>query len=646
MGARAELSSPRRIGVALALAVCLLVEASYATAGVTKHHRRSPPPLVPVSATVVEREIANGEPVTRSYELLEGTLKIPSSARAAITLTDVTVKGGLHLPSELHAPLTLNHVTLKGPLSGGSVTFDDVIDVQYSKLFGGATLTGAVFRGPAIFTGITAYAPLHFDFATFNGIALFPNAIINRHAYFTGTQFEGVARFTGADFARSNFNSSWFGDIAEFSGTRFVAKALFSAVEFRSVADFAGAQFSDGASFRASRFSSIGDFSRTLFAAPGGPQTSFVAARFDQGANFLDTYFGNQAAFDRVNSSGDLQFDGATFRNGATFTASRLLGDTTFHGSAVDGPLNFDGGYINEIDLDGATLRDEPGQVTLPNNHLNKPNQNVPKVASYLGALRFDPSDLNALALSAKDRESALALMQSAALRGGDEQAANQAQYDRWTLLRHGRETFLRAGDWILMWGIGGYLVRPWHQVVVLALLLLLATIIRRHQTPLIAWRGQRWRELQRIRRDLRRQFRLRCKFAVMPSVPALAGAEQAASPPMPHASSSSTEVPPPRSPTPSQTSSARHQLDPPGEGAAATEGTGDHTSSRPPQAARSYSWSFVDSFRAIWHFRVAGRPAAVVEGLAYKVVFLVLLFNLANVWPLGHDLLKGVLPF
>jgi hypothetical protein len=607
-GGRRANGQARLFAVATAALAFLVAgfSSSSSLAATLKRHR-PPPPLQPVPASVLEGDMARGQTVDRSYLMIKGALAIPASARSPITLSDVTLAGGLRLPSELRAPLTLNHVTISGPVSADSVTFDAVLDLQDCSLAQGGTFTGATFRAPAVFTRLNSDGPLHFALASFDGLALFPDSKFNGHAYFTGAQFRGVARFTGAAIAQGNFNSAWFGDIAEFSGTRFVFKALFSSVEFRSIADFTGAQFFDGASFRASRFSAFGDFSRATFAAPGRPRSSFSAARFDEGANFLDAYFGSQVSFDRIDSSGDLQFDGSTFKGGAVFAASRLLGNTTFNGSEIDGPLNFGDGFINAIDLDGATIQDRPGLVTLPNNRgaVSNNRASAPKVrvASYLGQLRFDPSDLNAIALSAKDRESALALMQSAALRGGDERAANQAQYDRWTLLRHGRGFAPRVGDWIFMWGVAGYLVRPWHQAITILLLLMLATYVRRNQIALITLR-RRIARLPILRRANQRFIERRVNRRRI---------ERRA-----------------------QTYALRRTARP----SAVTHGK------QSSAAAGSYLRSLVASFTAIWRFKLSGRPAEVVEGLAYKFVFLILLLSLANVWPLGHDLLKGVLPF
>jgi len=76
-------------------------------------------------------------------------------------------------------------------------------------------------------------------------------------------------------------------------------------------------------------------------------------------------------------------------------------------------------------------------------------------------------------------RERALALIETAARSGGDIAAANQAEIQRLTLERQGEGPILAALNWTAGWEIGGYLVRPWHPLVVLVVFFGFAALVR-----------------------------------------------------------------------------------------------------------------------------------------------------------------------
>ncbi len=322
----------------------------------------------------------------------------------------------------------------------------------------------------------------------------------------------------------------------------------FTGAEFRSSSDFSGSHVGGNTIFVAARFGGPADFAGTQFVGSLGPTfVSYRAAHFDNGGSFLDTIFAGPVSFTLAQSGGDLVFDGAQFAQDATFQLSRLLGATTFAQAQIGGVVNLDQAVVHDLDLDGADFVGGDPAVLLP-----QPTGSTGRIDD----LRFDPNDVADIgigkgATSDAQREHALALLEAAALRGGDARAANEAQLRRWQLMRGHREVLLMAGDWLVLWGIGGYLVAPMQQVAALLALLLAATTIR--------------------------------VFS-----PRLGGKR------------------------------------------------------------RSPVWpSFETSAKALWKFSVPDDATdwLLLEALAYKLIVLVFLVNLANVWPLGHDLVKGVLP-
>ena len=468
------------------------------------------------------------------------------AAGRAVSISNRYVVGALRLPAEVRAPVTLHRVTLCGPLLASSTSFDKLVDLRGSRFRAEVDFTDATFNGPAVLTGIHTWAsaPLDVDFATFHGLAFFGGAIVRGPATFADTEFNGPARFRADRFDRPvRFGSAVFGDIADFSSMHVKRLADFSAAEFDSVASFSASHFMGKASFATTRFSQFADFSASAFGEITSAPLTFFAARFDGGVSFLDAQFFGPTSFSLIQSGGDVVFDGTDVERALSFVQANVVGDTTFARATLRSLVNFDEADVHKLDLDGAmfvgtaaVILPQPGSTT-----------------AHLDELRFDPADVGHIGTGTgkstdAEREQALALVSAAALRGGDAKAANQAQYLRHTLIRDDRTLAPRLFDWVVLWGAGGYSVRPWHQVITLVVILLGATAIRVF-------------------------------------VPRLRGGK------------------------------------------------------RGPLMK-----SFKKSFGAMWSLKLAGSGWAQFEVVIYKVVFLVLLLNLANVWPFGHDLVKGVL--
>lgn len=483
------------------------------------------------------------------HALRATTITHTLAAGHAVSISNRFVTGTVRIPAEVRAPVTLHRVTFCGPFVASSTSFDKLVDLRGSRFRAGADFTDATFNGPAVFTGIRTWSgsALRVDFATFRGLAFFGGTIIRGPATFADTEFDGPTRFRGGRFGRTaRFDSASFGDTADFSAMRFAQNADFGAAEFRSVASFSGTYFDQRSTFVATRFSDFADFSATTFGGQSGKPVSFRAAGFDAGANFLESEFDGTTSFVLIQSGGDLIFDGTDFETTLLFTQARVVGDMTFSRASFRGFVNFDEADVHKLDLDGAVFIGDAATVLLP-----QPNAST----AHLDELRFDPGDVRHIGIGQgripdTQRETALALVEAAALRGGDARAANQAQYLRRTLIRHNRPLVARIFDWLVMWQIGGYLVRPWHQVAAIIALLIAATTIRVFD-------------------------------------PRLHG-----------------------------------------------------------QARAPVKGSFGTSFAAFWRLRIhEGTGWDQFEATAYKLVVVVLVLNVANVWPTGHDLLKGVLP-
>ena len=413
------------------------------------------------------------------------------AAGKPVTLIGGTLEGELRLPLDVRAPLTLRDVTLLKPIIGSSTSFGRLVDLRGSRLKAGADFSGATFDGPALFAGLHAEGKHHvrFDLATFRGSALFGGATFDGPTTFAASEFGGASHFRGVHFnAPADFDSSSFRDSADFSGSTFTAAARFNAVGFRSVADFSGGDFSGKAMFAATRFSQRADFIGTIFGDANNAPASFRGARFDAGASFLDAEFDGSATFDLAEAANDMVFDGAEFDARASFSTVRFLGDTSFSQADLFGFTNFDQAVLQKLDLDGAVF-EQAARLALPK---------AGGTTGHVDELRLDPSDINRIgsgAGSRREREHALKLIEAAARRGGDVSAANTAYLRLRILRRHDRSAVPRFLDWLGLWLIAGYLVLPWHQVIILPLLLVLGGALRklrarRGKAKPVSWRN------------------------------------------------------------------------------------------------------------------------------------------------------------
>jgi uncharacterized protein YjbI with pentapeptide repeats len=501
-------------------------------------------------------------------------------AGAAVAVEGATIQGALRIPPHVSAPVSLTADTFLGPVVDAATTFDTVVSFADDTFRGAVNFADARFGGPAVFTHVhfAGKRPARFDFSTFGGDALFTGAHFRR-ATFANAEFDRAARFRVTTYLRlADFDGVTFADTADFTGVRVgTARAAgathFHGAEFQGAAYFGASQLFGPSDFGAVHFNDTADFGAAAFAGPSKATTSFESARFAAGASFENAEFDGDALFDPVVATADLSFDGADIERALSFVMSRLDASTTFAEAELHGLVSFAEASIHRLDLDGAVFN-AGATVVLPS-------------AAQLGSideLRFDPVDVAHIGVghgtgSDAIREHALALVETAALAGGDGRAANNAQLRRWTLMRHHRRQPWHILDWIVMWGVGGYLVAPWHQVITIGALLLLMTTLR-----------------VVLRRKTRQPYNIRP-----------AGAAPAAV----------ANVP--------ATGKTKRWL----------------------RGWPQLVWqSFEPSFAALWYLRIRdGRARDQLEAIAYNLVLLVLVLSLANVWPLGHDLIKGIFP-
>jgi hypothetical protein len=87
------------------------------------------------------------------------------------------------------------------------------------------------------------------------------------------------------------------------------------------------------------------------------------------------------------------------------------------------------------------------------------------------------------LAYTRADQERALALAETTATADGDLGAANDAKIRLLSMQRDAKSFVPRMLDWAFWWGLLGFFVLPIHQLILLAVVFVVAVAIRWHKT-------------------------------------------------------------------------------------------------------------------------------------------------------------------
>ena len=399
------------------------------------------------------------------------------------------IRGDLTFPDDVRLPVVLRHCTFLGNVSGVSSSFGGLVDLSRSRFRKGVDFREASFARPLLMSGITLArgGSVRFDYADFGGAIVLSGADIHGRTSFSGAQFHSAVRLRGTQIhGDTSFGNASFDDGGDFVGTMFFGAASFGSSEFRGTADFTTAGFNGAAAFNTARFLAPADFIGASFG--GGPKVvpSFYGTRFDAGARFAGGEFDHGASFDLAEAPAEMDFEGRVFSGPASFSTVRFLGGVDLTHSSLVGLVNFDQAVITRLDLDGAALNDST--IVLPESKLHSGQ------FGHIDELRLDPNDVGHIrAGNASDnrgaREHALELVEKTARAGGDDNAAREAEIRRRTLERHDKSAFGRAFDWGILWGIGGYLVRPLHPFLALIALVLIVPLGRAVRRAWTNWR-------------------------------------------------------------------------------------------------------------------------------------------------------------
>jgi hypothetical protein len=405
---------------------------------------------LPLAGLVLQLALADGAAASEScprHRVRAAAVVAGIEAGRAAVLCGVEIRGDLRLPPAVDVPLILRDSVVLGDVVAAHTVFSRVVDLSETELRGRVDFVGARFDAPFVFRRArTSTGPASFALAAFNESALFGQSTFGGPADFSLASFDAVASFVTAKFAgTASFAGAQFGSVADFTTVDFDGSATFADARFGARADFGGARFLGGG---------------------GGTAADFTRARFEDGATFLLAKLFGDVAFSYAHASGDMDFEDARFdgSEGAgarppavRFPTARFFERASFMGASFAGRVSFDQAVVGELDLEGAELA---GGIRLPLSGGG---------TGRIGVLRLDLDDADRVeggSGAAAAQEAALALVERGARAEDDLETANDARLRRLTMARHRKGAAAEALDLSFNYGLWGYGVRPFHQLL------------------------------------------------------------------------------------------------------------------------------------------------------------------------------------
>lgn len=401
-------------------------------------------------------------------EIRAEALKACLERGGRVDLRNKTVSDKLDLRSlrAIESPFACRGCRFEGGVDGSEVVFKRTVDLTGLTVGADLKMHGALFEGAALFSGpgkqarATFDAGVDFSLAVFDDILSFEDATFKGRARFSSTRFLGNASFSLATFrADASFDGAVFADeagfasvapsnaarareeggpcaTADFGQGAFEGTANFDRASFRSTADFRQRCFGHSPRFRRTDFGKRVEFTQAEFLRGA----TFEGARMEAGATFRDADFGKAATFDQTAAGGSLDF-----------TAASFVGDAKFFGLISDDALIFeDAIFTKHVDM---------GQLSA-------------------GSLLLEVEAAKRVSGDV-ERRHILRMIESTAKERDDLDVANDALFERRKLMSKRYGSLRRLGDIFVYRGLAGYLVRPTHPFIALAVLAFLAALVR-----------------------------------------------------------------------------------------------------------------------------------------------------------------------
>jgi uncharacterized protein YjbI with pentapeptide repeats len=419
---------------------------------------------VVAAAALVGAVFAGGASAAAHAPKMVEAQAVVARLRAGMPLLarNVVIRGTLDL-RPLHTvdvALSCTKCELDGAFIAEDVVFRRPVNLSGTKIDGGVNAKGARFEQFATF-GTPWGLPtelngkVDFSLAVFDGLVSFDRVRLADVASFSLARFRSDADFVGLSTsgrAPTTFAGAAFGGAVTFLNAVFGTDVVFENAAFDSPASFRLAIFAGEGRFWRCDFRSRADFGQTTFSGPA----DFLGAYFGGDATFLGTTFGNRGA------AGALSLNHAV-----------AAGTLDFTGAHLQGLADFSSVVARSLSLKGAVL--ERGTRLAMSDVVAQDFFLRPSDVGYVETAPVQRRVLGLIELSAKNR--------------GDLGLANEAHYRLRESAARGR--WWTPLDTVFYRGVAGYLVRPWHPLLILIMIGLVAAtarIVSRRARPGGGW--------------------------------------------------------------------------------------------------------------------------------------------------------------
>jgi hypothetical protein len=315
--------------------------------------------------------------------------------------------------------ITWSHITLCGDLNLNNALVNGLFECRDCVIVGKLLAEEATFKKTVDLSGVHAE-----QLVNMRGV------IFDRPVLFDEGPKSKVATFDAA----ANFSLATFGDFASFRGAVFKKRAVFDLARFRSDVTFAPDPDGDTATFAQS--------------------ASFQSALFADNANFTQAEFDGSAYFNDALFDGDARFLAVTF-SGVYFDDARIAQSLDLTGVSPSSLMSFMYTSANTLSFRDAQFSTRGLDFT----------------HASIRTLILDVPDVSYVKGSDNDREAVLGMIEASALRQNDLGLANDAEFQQRVLASKHYDAVVHWLDVVFYRWIAGYLVRPWHPLIVLLII-------------------------------------------------------------------------------------------------------------------------------------------------------------------------------
>jgi uncharacterized protein YjbI with pentapeptide repeats len=331
-------------------------------------------------------------------------------------------------------------VTLCGDLDLAGADIKGLFECRGCTLSGRLLAPEAIFESTVDLSGIRVTKTVDMQGVRFERPALFDVGPDRSPATFAGRVDLSLATFRGvAAFRQATFNG-----FADFDFARFGGDAIFDLASFAR-ASFASSHFDGRASF-------------------AGEGTVFGST-----ARFASASFSQQAVFTQAEFDGDARFDGSTFANDGSFIGADFT-SVSFDDVRAAKSLDLTGVSANSASFTNTVAH----SVSLRDTTFSRSGIVIYHVV--IGDLELAVGDVSYVR---GEPRNTLRLIEQSAKNRGDLGVANDAYYEERVLASNGYGPELHALDVVFYRWIAGYLVRPWHPLLALLVLMVVFAAIR-----------------------------------------------------------------------------------------------------------------------------------------------------------------------